>query len=144
MILDAHSNLLAAGTVSEDFDGFYGIIDARDQYPMTTRKSVLIRPGHNNFVSMSATKISSNDINNIEPQKRNCFFPGDQTMDVHQNYTQANCMLECQLTYALGMVSQSWTYWLELVMPGIYSEVQKPLIPLCINIYFLFFQDERK
>jgi hypothetical protein len=140
VILDAHSNLLAAGTVSEDFDGFYGIIDARDQYPMTTRKSVLIRPGHNNFVSMSATKISSNDINNIEPQKRNCFFPGDQTMDVHQNYTQANCMLECQLTYALGMVSQSWTYWLELVMPGIYSEVQKS----CINIYFLFFQDERK
>ena len=55
VILDAHSNLLAAGTVPEDFDGFYAIIDAKDQYPMTTRKSVLIRPGHNNFVSMSAT-----------------------------------------------------------------------------------------
>ena len=107
MILDAHSNLLAAGTVPEDFDGFYAIIDARDQYPMTTRRSVLIRPGHNNFVSLSATKISSSNIDQIEPQKRNCFFPKDKAMNVHQNYTQANCMLECQLTYALNMVSQS-------------------------------------
>ena len=105
VILDAHSNLLAAGTVPEDFDGFYAIIDAKDQYPMTTRKSVLIRPGHNNFVSMSATKISSNNINDIEPEKRNCYFPWDRKMDVHKNYTQANCMLECQLTYALSKVS---------------------------------------
>ena len=104
VILDAHSNLLAGGTVAEDFDGFYAIIDSKDQYPMTTRKSVLLRPGHNNFVSMSATKITSNNIYDIEPPKRNCFFPADRKMDVHKYYSQANCMLECQLRFALTKV----------------------------------------
>ena len=104
VLLDAHSNLLAGGTVPEDFDGFYAIIDAKDQYPMTTRKSVLLRPGHNNFVSMSATKITSNDIKHIDPKHRKCYFSGDRNMTVHRNYTQANCMLECQLTYGLSKV----------------------------------------
>ena len=105
VILDAHSNLLAGGTVPEDFDGFYAIIDSSDQYPMTTRKSVLLRPGHNNFVSMSATKITSNEgIKGIKPQLRTCYFSDEKKMNVHKNYTQANCMLECQLTYAASKV----------------------------------------
>ena len=113
VILDAHSNLLAGGTVPEDFDGFYAIIDSTDQYPMTTRKSVLLRPGHNNFVSMSATKITSNDVEGIKgvkPQLRNCYFSDEKKMNVHKNYTQANCMLECQLTYAASKVKVCCLY----------------------------------
>merc|ERR1719362_707198 len=45
VILDGHTNMVTGGTVSEDFDGFYAIIDAKDQYPMTSKKPVLIRPG---------------------------------------------------------------------------------------------------
>ena len=104
VILDAHSNLLAGGTVPGDFYGFYAIIDAKDQYPMTSRKSILLRPGHNNLVSMSATKITSKDINHIEPSKRNCLFPGDKEMNVHNNYSQGNCILECQLSHASSQV----------------------------------------
>ena len=104
VILDAHSNLLAGGTVTGDFDGFYGVIDSKDQYPMTSRKSILLRPGHKNLVSMTATKITSKDINHIEPYKRNCFFPDDKEMKVHNNYSQDNCILECQLWYASSKV----------------------------------------
>ena len=104
VILDAHSNLLAGGTVSQDFDGFFAIIDSKNQYPTTTRKSVLLRPGHNNFVSMSATKIVSSDIIDIEPERRNCYFHHEKKLAIHTKYTQANCMLECQLSYALSKV----------------------------------------
>ena len=104
VILDSHSNLLSGGTVGEDFDGFYAIIDGKNQYPMTTRKTVLLRPGHNNFVSMSATNIESSDIDDIDPEKRKCLFEKDKDMSVHQNYTQSNCLLECQLNYALFKV----------------------------------------
>ena len=104
VILDAHSNLLAGGTVTDDFYGFYAIIDAKDQYPMTSRKSILLRPGHSNLVSMTATKITSKDINDIEPLKRNCLFPGDKEMNVHKNYSQGNCILECQLSRASSKV----------------------------------------
>ena len=104
VILDAHSNLLAGGTVSQDFDGFFAIIDSKNQYPTTTRKSVLLRPGHNNFVSMSATKIVSNGITDIEPERRNCYFHHEKKLAIHTKYTQANCMLECQLSYASSKV----------------------------------------
>ena len=104
VILDAHSNLLAGGSVPHDFDGFVAIIDSKNQYPMTARKSVLLRPGHNNFVSMSATKITSGNIQSIEPEKRNCFFSGERQMDIHNNYTQANCIFECQLKFSIKKV----------------------------------------
>ena len=104
VILDAHSNLLAGGTVAGDFDGFFGIIDSKDQYPMTSRKSILIKPGQNTLVSMSATKITSDDIGDIDPKLRNCLFPDDKEMVLHNNYSQANCIMECQLFSAFGKV----------------------------------------
>ena len=106
VILDAHSNLLAGGSVPEDFDGFYAIIESKDQYPMTSRKSILLRPGHDNYVSLTATKITSEGIIDIEPKKRNCLSPEDEPeMKVHRIYTQANCMLECHHGYALSLVT---------------------------------------
>ena len=106
VILDAHSNLLAGGTVPGDFDGFYAIINAKDQYPMTSMKSILLSPGHNNFVSMSAMHITSkvDDIKHIKPAVRNCSFPDEIEMMYHNSYSQANCILECQLAYALSKV----------------------------------------
>ena len=56
LILDAHNDIVSSGTVMEDFDGFFAIIDSIEQFPMVNRKSVLIRPGHNNFVAIEATK----------------------------------------------------------------------------------------
>ena len=106
VILDAHSNLLAGGSVPGDFDGFYAIIESKDQYPMTSRKSILLRPGDNNYVSLTATKITSEGIIDIEPKKRNCLSPEDEPeMKVHRIYTQANCMLECHHGYALSQVT---------------------------------------
>ena len=106
VILDAHSNLIAGGSVPGDFDGFYAIIESKDQYPMTSRKSILLRPGHNNYVSLTATKITSEGIIDIEPKKRNCLSPEDEPeMTVHRIYTQANCMLECHHGYALSQVT---------------------------------------
>ncbi len=106
VVLDAHSDVLSGGTVTEDFDGFYAIIDHKDQYPMTTRKSVLIRPGHNNFVSLGATQIlASESIKDIEREKRNCLFAEEMKMKKHNTYTQANCLLECQLDFAMETLS---------------------------------------
>jgi hypothetical protein len=46
LMLDAHSDLIAGASVSDDFQGFTAVIDSSLQYPLTTRKSVLIKPGH--------------------------------------------------------------------------------------------------
>ena len=76
VVLDGHANMVSGGTVPEDFDGFYAIIDAKNQYPMTTKKPVLIRPGHTNIISMVPTKVTaSSDIKSIDATLRNCLFP---------------------------------------------------------------------
>ena len=106
MILDAHSDYLSGGTVSEDFDGFYAIIDSNKQFPAVTRKTVLIRPGHENIVSIGATKVSATrHIKKLDKEKRLCLFGDEIEMNVHKEYTQANCLLECAMEYSILKVS---------------------------------------
>ena len=105
VVLDAHSDKLTGGTVPEDFDGFSAVIDSNSQFPTVNRKTVLLRPGHNNIVAMEATKVTSNEaIRQFRPLKRNCLFPDEMKMNIHKNYSQANCMLECTMNYAIKKV----------------------------------------
>jgi hypothetical protein len=113
--------LVSGGTVAEDFDGFYAIVDSSDQFPTTTRKSVLIRPGHNNIVSMDAVKVSaSRNIEDIDPEKRFCLFHNEMELKVHKNYTQANCILECNLNYARNQVHFN-TQSISVCIPSVLS-----------------------
>ena len=105
LVLDAHSDQISGGTVPEDFDGFYAVIDSSDKYPTVDKASVLIRAGHNNFVAMGATKVSADEgIKDMEPSKRNCLFYDEMKLNFHQNYTRANCLLECAMDFAMTKV----------------------------------------
>ena len=105
LILDAHKDIVSSGTVMEDFDGFFAIIDSNEQFPMVKRKSVLIRPGHNNFVTMKATKVSATkNIRSIPKHKRNCLFHDEMRMNVYQNYSQASCIFESKMEYVITKV----------------------------------------
>ena len=105
LILDAHKDIVSGGTVMEDFDGFFAIIDSNEQFPMNKRKSVLIRPGHNNFVAMEATKVSATqDIRSIPKLKRNCLFHDEMRMNIYQNYSQASCIFESKMEYVITKV----------------------------------------
>ena len=105
LVLDAHSDFVSGGTVDGDFDGFFAIIDSREEFPTVTRKSVLIRPGHDNIVSIGATKVTAEDkIKTWDPIKRSCLFQDEMSMNVHANYSQSNCLLECAMDYAVSAV----------------------------------------
>jgi hypothetical protein len=51
---------------------------------------------------LSATKISADDdIRSIDPLSRKCYFDDEiGTLEVHKEYTQTNCVLECSLNYS--------------------------------------------
>ena len=105
VILDAHSDYLSGSTVPEDFDGFFAVIDSNNQFPTVNRKTVLLRPGHNNIVSMKATMVTSEEaIRKFDPIKRHCLFPDEMKMKIHKMYSQANCLLECSMDYAMKKV----------------------------------------
>ena len=58
LLLDSHSDLLSGSSISDDFQGFIAVVNDNKQFPITSQKSVLIRPGHHNLVSinLSATR----------------------------------------------------------------------------------------
>ncbi len=45
VMLDAHNDLMAGGSVETDFEGFTGLIDSSGSYPMLSQKGFQIKPG---------------------------------------------------------------------------------------------------
>ena len=104
--MDGHSNQISGGTVSGDFDGFYALIDSGNHYPLINQRSVLIKPGHNNLIGISATKITVNgNLKKIPVDKRNCLFPEEHKLKLFKNYLKPSCDFECSLDHAMSKVS---------------------------------------
>ena len=91
VILDSHTDVVSGSTVLDDFQGFVAIVDGKGQFPLSTRKSVMIRPGYNNLVALGATKISADeDIKDWGADKRLCYFQDDYILKSHAEYTQVS------------------------------------------------------
>ena len=102
VILDAHSDILSASSVDSNTHGFTGLISSRGSFPQRMLRSFEIKPGHNNLVAVSGTIIESDiELMQIAPAARNCYFEWENSlMKIYNNYTQANCLFECNLFYA--------------------------------------------
>ena len=100
LVLDAHTDKLASGSVSDTFRGFDTVIDGRDKYPFTSRNGILIKSGQENQVTIRAERFeASENIRHIKPLKRNCYFSDEFPLKLHKTYTQANCFYECKVNY---------------------------------------------
>ncbi len=100
LVLDAHTALLAPGSVSEDFQGFFAVVDEPTAYPQANQKNIRIRPGYDNLVSLSATTVTANsDIKSVDPNERYCYFSDEHPLKLTNQYSQASCMLECRMDY---------------------------------------------
>ena len=117
LVLDAHSDQISHGTVFDDFKGFVAVVDNRKNFPLTKTKSFLLEPGAENYVSISAMNIKSDEaIRKIDSQKRFCYFYDEHPLDLYKNYTQANCILECTINYGRQLMESNCTPW---YFPGI-------------------------
>ena len=116
LVLDAHSDLVAGSSISEDIDGFLAIIDDKHQFPMTTRKTVFIRPGHTNNVALKITQVKADKTAKeaATPEKRLCYFfdemknleKQNKEMKMFSKYSQGNCFLECGIEYAIQKMGE--------------------------------------
>ena len=124
VLLDAHSNKIGKGSIDTNINGFIAIVDASDQYPITSRKTLLIRPGHQNMVSLKATKITAGKgLKDIAIEKRNCLFEEEMTMDLHKVYSQSNCFLECAIRHSILKENDRCMPW--------YFPVINTTFPMC-------------
>ena len=109
VMMDAHNDILAYGSVNTDYQGFTGSISSRGSYPLMDREGFQIKTGHFNLVALTATKVTAdNDTKDIAPKARNCLFPEENSeMKIHREYSQANCLLECALFFAQNMLLEN-------------------------------------
>ncbi len=108
LVLDAHTNLLSEGSVTEDFQGFVAVVAETNAYPLTEQRNIRLRPGFDNLVSLSATNIAAvSRIRQEDPKIRNCYFKDEVSLKMHIEYSQASCILECQIEFAQKNMSQS-------------------------------------
>ncbi len=61
VIMDAHSNLLSAASVDEDFSGFITLVHCKNDYPVTTVGHLVLKPGHVNNVGISVTRVKADE-----------------------------------------------------------------------------------
>ena len=119
LILDAHNDQISSGTVFDDFKGFVTLVGGRESFPLTQRHSFLLKPGQQSYVAISATSVISDEgIKDIDPIERNCYFWDEHPLQLYKNYSQANCLFECQSDFARSQMESRCTPW---YYPGISS-----------------------
>ena len=110
LMLDAHSDLFAAGSVDSDYEGFTGLISSSQSFPYTAQEGFVIKPGHNNIIALTGTEIKADDtLRELSQDSRQCLFPDENsTMKIYHNYTYSNCIFECSLLYAKDKLAQTY------------------------------------
>ena len=114
LVLDAHSDKISIGSVFDSFKGFVAVVGNKNEYPLTKKHGFLLQAGQENYVSLSATNIEADEnIRPIEisPGKRECYFNDEHPLKLHQNYSQANCIIECTIQFAREQMKSKCTPW---------------------------------
>ena len=101
LVLDSHSDKLSSGSIGDMFRGFLVLIEGSNIFPQASRGSFVLRPGNENDVVISASQVyGGEDVREVEPADRECYFSDEHSLDVFTDYSKSNCMLECSISYA--------------------------------------------
>ena len=107
LVLDAHSDLVSSGSVGDRFRGFLVLIEGNNDYPLSSRRSFILRSGNENLVQISASQVygTKGSKNHIKPLRRGCYFSDEYELEMYKEYSQDNCILECSLRYARSQIN---------------------------------------
>ena len=63
-------------------------------------------------MALRATRIDATDNlqKNVKPEERNCYYPEEYKLEVHQKYSQGNCFLECYIKLAVNRSGHSGVF----------------------------------
>ena len=106
LIVDSHSDKQSAATVNENFRGFITLVDGSEKFPIVSRTQLITRPGWENNIKVGAINLEAkNEIKEYKPEKRKCYFPHEYPLEIHQEYSQDNCLFECATDFATKCIS---------------------------------------
>ena len=76
LILDSHTDLQTEKSIGDDFIGFLVGVSKGGDYSLLDESSILLSPGHQHYLALTATNIQSSNLQSIDPTVRNCLYPG--------------------------------------------------------------------
>ena len=98
LVLDQHTNQESSSTVHDDYYGLQLFIGNPEEFPTLRERSLLVKPGYENFVEVSGYLVtSSHDIKRLDPSMRNCLFEDEGSLDFHSVYSYSTCKFECSI-----------------------------------------------
>ena len=101
VVLDLHSNFESFGSIENDLRAFRVYIGQPTEFPAMQKRSLIIEPGREHFIDLTSQVFSSSDgIKHLDPEKRNCFFSTEGSLEFYKEYTYTNCILECGIKAA--------------------------------------------
>ena len=101
LIVDGHTDRLSSATIFDNFRGFPIAVHDKNKFPLMGNSGLKARPGFESNIQVSAVDLHAlDDIRHNSPEKRNCYFPDEYGLQVHQKYSQANCIFECSVNFA--------------------------------------------
>ena len=142
LVLDAHTDQISSGSIADNFRGFHVVIDGKEKYPFTSRNGILIKTGQTNEVSITATRFEADPrIKSVPTDTRRCFFSDEYSLNLTQNYSQANCFFECKVEYIREkLFNKTGKY----CIPWFYPRKNSTLYEICDPWVTWTFQEELK
>ena len=68
------------------------------EFPAINKKSIVIEPGREHFLSLTTQLISANKkIKELTSEERNCLFSLEGNLEFYEMYSYDNCVLECKI-----------------------------------------------
>ena len=105
LTVDLHSDFQAAGSVYDEYEAFKVFVGDASEFPNMKDYGVSIQPGHEHFLSISNTILrADSDIKEVQPKKRNCYFPEEVNLELYKFYSYSNCMFECSMKSAENLL----------------------------------------
>jgi hypothetical protein len=111
LMLDAHSDWLAPGSMDGDFRGFTAFIESSGSFPLMSQEGLPIKPGYNNIITLTSSMVKADEnMRSLDKSARNCLFPEEnEGLQFHQKYTYLNCKFECTLKYTQSVVAGKYS-----------------------------------
>ena len=109
VVLDARTDKISPSSVNDDNEGFFALVHPSNSYPLLQQDSIIIPSGQESEIKISPFHVTSgNDlISAATPDQRFCLFGNELKLNLHKEYTQSNCKLECSLMYAQENMNKS-------------------------------------
>ena len=131
LVLDSHSNIVAPGSVSDNFQGFVATVSSKNEFPITSRKTLMIKPGQLNMVGITAINIQADEgVRQYDGEKRKCYFEDEYPLKLFKKYSQRNCQLERSLEYASRLVPEENANFTQCI-PWFYPVNDENTVNMC-------------